>query len=404
MRHICLAGLFVGLALGCLPPQSPSGGRIKKSSKVGPESVKAEEKPDKKAEEEKPVLPAPSGKDDWLLFRRTPQQTGVTPTTVPNKLVVLWTFKAEDSFESAVAVSRGVVYAGSMDEHLYAVNLKDGKQKWKYKAGPFKAPPAVRGGLVYVGDLDGILHCVDGARGTKKWTFEAGAEAGGVNFHGDDVLFASHDENLYCLTRDGKQRWKFRTEGQIYGSVSVAEGKTFLVGCDSKLHVIDIAKGKELHSVDLGGQTAATAAVRGDKLYVGTMRNQVKAIDWKKGEEVWTYRPDRQAQAFYASAAVNDKYVVIGNRDNRVHCIDRKKGEVVWTFPTGNKVDSSPVIAGSRVVVGSLDGKVYVLDLASGKEVTKVTLDGPISAAPVVVGGKVLIGTQKGTLYCLGAQ
>src|SRR5262249_44664048 len=154
---------------------------------------------------------------------------------------------------------------------------------------------------------------------------------------------------------EGKENWKFKIDGPIYGTVSTSNGKTFLAGCDSQLHVIDVKKGKPDRSVDLGGQSAATAAVFGDVLYVGTMKNEVKAIDWKKGEEVWTYHPGRNGQAFYSSPAVNDKYVVIGNRDNRVHCIDRKKGTNVWKFSTENKVDSSPVIAGSYVVVGSLD-------------------------------------------------
>jgi outer membrane protein assembly factor BamB len=355
------------------------------------------------------VAIAPAGKvkapgDTWPLFRGSAEQVGFTQTPPDGKLDVLWTFKSEDSIESAVAVVDGVVYAASMDEHLYALDLAKGAQKWKYKAGPIKAPPAVRDGLVYVGDLDGLFHCVDAARGTKKWTFEAGAEIGGANFYRDSILFGSHDENLYCLDKNGKQRWKFKTEGPIYGSVSVADGKTFLVGCDSQLHVLDIDKGTELRSVDLAGQTAATAAVRGDTLYVGTMRNEVKAIDWKKGEVSWVYRSGRMGQAFYASAAVTDKAVVIGSRDNKVHAIDRQSGKGLWSFPTGNKVDSSPVIAGSKVVVGSLDGNLYVIDLTSGKEVTTVTLDGPISASPVVVNGKVLIGTQKGTLYCLGAK
>lgn len=344
--------------------------------------------------------------NDWPLFRRTPEQAGVTKDTVPDKLEVLWQFKTEDSIEGAVAVAGDVVYAASMDEYLYAINLTSGKEKWKYKAGPFKAPPAIRDGLVYAGDLDGKLHCIDAGKGTKKWIFdtESGTELGGANFHGSDVLFGSHDENLYCVDKDGKERWKFKIDGPIYGSVSVSAGKTFLAGCDSKVHVINVKDGKEERSVDLGGQTAATAAARGDVIYVGTMRNEVKAIDWKKGEVVWTYKAARNAQAFYSSAAVNEKYVVIGSRDNSVHCIDRKTGNGMWTFPTGNKVDSSPVIAGSRVVVGSLDGKVYVIDLEKGKQVTSVTLDSAIAAAPVVVGGKVLIGTQKGTLYCLGVK
>jgi outer membrane protein assembly factor BamB len=341
---------------------------------------------------------------DWPLFHGNAEQTGYTQSKLPDRLDVLWKFKTEDSFENAVAVADGVVFAANMDEHLYAIDLAKGTQKWKYKGGPFKAAPVFRAGVVYAGDLDGNFHAVDAARGTKKWSFEAGAEIGGANFHGDDLLVASHDENLYCLDRDGKQRWKFKTDGPIYGAVAVAQGKTFLVGCDSQMHVLDVAAGKEERAVDLDGQTGATAAVLGDQLYIGTMRNEVKAIDWKKGDVLWTYKPGRTAQAFFSSPAVTEQYVVIGGRDNKVHCIDRKTGAAVWAFDTAGRVDSSPVIAGSRVVVGSLDGNLYVLDLASGKKVQSVQLDGPVAASPVVVDGKVLIASQKGTLYCLGAK
>jgi outer membrane protein assembly factor BamB len=342
--------------------------------------------------------------DSWLLFHGNPQQTGVAAGKLPAKLDTLWTFKAGDAFESSVAIVDGVVFAGSMDEHVYAVNLKTGTQKWKFKAGPFKAPPSVRGGRVYVGDLDGNLYCLDADKGTKKWDFATGAEVGGVNFHGTDILVASHDENLYCLDKDGKQRWKFKTDGPIYGSVAIADGKTFLVGCDSQMHVIDVAKGKQESSVDLEGQSGATAAILGDRLYVGTMRNEVRAIDWKKGEVVWTYKGKRGGQAFFSSPAVTEKFVVIGSRDKFVHCIDRKTGVAAWTFPTGDRVDSSPVVVGDKVVVGSMDSHVYVLDLATGTLIQKIKVDGAVTGSPAVVGGLVLIGTQKGTLYCLGKK
>lgn len=339
---------------------------------------------------------------DWPVFHGNPEQTGVAAGKLPDKLETLWTFKTDDAFENAVAVAGGVVYAANMDEHLYAIDLTTGKQKWKYKGAPFKGSPAIKCDVVYVGDLDGLLHAVETKTGKKKWTFEANAEIGGVNFHQENILFASHDENLYCLTKDGKERWKFKTDGPIYGSPAVASGKTFLVGCDSQMHVIDVDKGKELGAVNLEGQTGGTAGVLGDVLYVGTMKNEVKAIDWKKGTVVWTYADSKQA--FYSSPAVTSKYVVIGSRDKMLHCIDRAKGTGVWTFATGNRVDSSPVIVGSRVVVGSLDKKLYVLDLDKGTKVQEILLDGPVAGSPVVVDGKVIIGTQKGTLYCLGKK
>jgi outer membrane protein assembly factor BamB len=339
----------------------------------------------------------------WPVFRGSADQVGVVKEELPARLEVLWTFKAEDAFEGAVAIAGATVFAGSMDEKLYAIDLAKGSPKWKYKGGPFKAPVAVRNGLVYAGDLDGNLHCVSAAKGDKSWVYETGAEVGGANFHGEDVLVASHDEHLHCIGKDGKRRWAFKTDGPIYGCPAVVQSRTFLVGCDSQMHVIDVKNGKEVRGVELGGQTGATAAVRGEMLYIGTMRNEVKAIDWKKGQVRWTYKP-RRAQAFFSSPAVTERLVVIGCRDNKVHAIDRQKGTMVWTFPTGDRVDSSPVVAGTKVVAASLDGNLYVLDLATGKQLQKLALFGKVSASPVVAGGKVLIGTQKGTLYCLGAK
>src|SRR5262245_4351906 len=101
---------------------------------------------------------------------------------LPAKLSVLWKFSASDPIEGAVTVKDGVVYVPSMDGHVYAVGLADGKKKWGYVAGkkdpaPFRAAPAVRDGLVYAGDVDGGLHCIDAKTGKRKWLFrEPGGE------------------------------------------------------------------------------------------------------------------------------------------------------------------------------------------------------------------------------------
>lgn len=142
----------------------------------------------------------------------------------------------------------------------------------------------------------------------------------------------------------------------------------------------------------------------GDHLYVGTMSNQLLAIRWKKPEIVWKFEAAKRQQPFYSSAALTDKLVVVGSRDKRIHAVDRKSGQSVWSFPTENRVDSSPVIVGSRVYAASMDGKLYVLDLAKGTEMKKFDLGAAITASPAVGGGCLVIGTEKGVLYCLGAK
>lgn len=344
---------------------------------------------------------------EWPLFRGGPLQDGVAGSALPDALAIRWKFQAKEAVEGAAAIVGATVYVASLDEHLYALDLATGKEKWRYKAAPMKAAPSVRGGAVYVGDGDGIFHCVDAATGKKRWTFEAGGEiVGGANFAGELVLFGSYgDETLYCLSPDGKEKWRFKTQGPVNGSPAVAGDRTFVAGCDGALHVLDTASGKEVAAIDLGGPAGATAAVRGDHLYVGTISsNTMLAIDWKQARTDWTFEPAKHQQPFYASAAVTEELVVAGSRDKHVYALDRKTGKEAWDFATQGKVDSSPVVAGKRVYVGSMDGNLYVLDLEKGNLLAKYPLGREIACSPAVAEGCLVIGTREGTVCCLSKK
>jgi outer membrane protein assembly factor BamB len=344
---------------------------------------------------------------DWPVFRGNPLQTGVAPAALPDQLEVRWRFKTKDSIEGTAAIANHVVYVGSFDEHLYALDLGAGTLKWKYKAGLIKTSVGVRGDTVYAGNADGVVHAVNAADGTKRWSYDTQTEiTSGISFAGENILFGSGDETLYCLSRDGKERWKFKVPGgPVMGTPAVVDGRTFAAGCDSTLHVLNTADGKEVAgTVDLGGQVGATVAVAGNELYVGTMSNEVLAVDWKKGEVLWRFEAAQRPQAFFASPAVRDQLVVAASRDKRVHALERKTGKEVWSFATDKKVDSSPVIAGDRVYVGSFDGSLYVLDLRQGKPLQKLELGSPITASGAVADNCLVIGASDGTLFCLGAK
>ncbi len=358
------------------------------------------------ADNKKETSPPAKADTDWSIFRGNPLQTGVAGAPLPDRLTIRWKFKAKDSVEGSAAIANGVVYIGAMDGSLHALDLATGKAKWTYKAGPIKGGPSYHDGKVFVGDADGIFHCVDANTGKKLWTYDAGGEVtSGGNFSGNTVIFGAYDEHLRCLSLDGKEVWKFNVPGgPVLASPVVAAGRTYVSGCDSTLHVIDTKTGKELGAVQLEGQTGASAAVVEDDLYVGTMSNQMLAIDLKKEAIKWKYEAAENPQPFFASPAVAGDLVVLGNRDKRVHAFVRQTGKPAWEFPTEGKVDSSPVIAGKRVYVGSQDGNLYVLDLAGGTLAQKLNLGGPISASPAVAAGYLVIGTQNGIVYGLGKE
>jgi eukaryotic-like serine/threonine-protein kinase len=269
---------------------------------------------------------------------------------------------------------------------------------------------AVSGEAVYVGDEDGKLHCVDAKTGHKRWVFDTEAEiTSAPNFFIDKVVFGAGNEILYCLDKEkgGTPLWTFKVPGgPVLGSPAIIDGKTFVAGCDSTLHVIDVKNGQESSRVELDGQVGATPALVGNFLYVGTMTNAVQAINWKDGKVAWSYEAMKRPQPFYASVAATPDLVLAGSRDRCLHALDRKSGAVKWVFSTGGKIDSSPVVAGQRVYFGSGDGKLYVVDIAAGTQVQAIELGkkGGILASPAVSDNRLVIGTVDGGLYCLGKK
>ena len=137
---------------------------------------------------------------DWPVFRGGPSQTAASKEPLPNPLMEVWTFKVGNAVESTAAIVGGVIYVGSMDGKLFALELASGKQKWQANVGSIKAPVGVHDGKVYVGNDDGLFQCLNAADGKEVWKFNSEAEVtSGIAFNRDAVLFGCGDEQLHCL-------------------------------------------------------------------------------------------------------------------------------------------------------------------------------------------------------------
>ena len=345
--------------------------------------------------------------DDWLSFRGNSQLTGVATAELPENLELLWTFETEDAIESTAAIAADVVYVGTLDGYLYAVNLEYGGLKWKYQAsGEIKSSPAVFNDVVYFGDGMGIFHAVDVQTGEPRWTFEAEAEIiSSANVAQDRLLFGSYDQFLYCLSaKDGSLVWKFETEGYVHGTPAIVNDAVVISGCDGYLRLINIADGVERQKIALGDYVAASPAIWNNRAYAGTFGNQVLCAGLESAEILWQYEHPERHFPFYASAAVTADMVVIGGRDKMAHALNSQTGEPLWTYPAKSRVDSSPVIVGERAFFGTVGGELVALNLNSGEKVWEFVVGAAIIASPSVVDGKLVIGADDGRIYCFGKK
>src|SRR5947209_12231225 len=137
------------------------------------------------------------------MFRANLQHTGVYQTKGVRKLHgVKWKFKTERVIEawfSSPTVADGVVYVGSDDGYLYAIDAQTGAQRWRFKTGDVVySSPAVAAGTVYVGSHDGHLYAVDGATGTEKWSFKTGYRVYSSPAVADGKVYFGSADSCFC--------------------------------------------------------------------------------------------------------------------------------------------------------------------------------------------------------------
>jgi outer membrane protein assembly factor BamB len=75
---------------------------------------------------------------------------------------VVWTFSTNGDVASSPAIAGNVIYVGSEDGCLYAINGTTGEKLWEYTTGDqITSSPAVCDGMVYVGSHDGKLYAFE---------------------------------------------------------------------------------------------------------------------------------------------------------------------------------------------------------------------------------------------------
>ncbi len=76
-----------------------------------------------------------------------------------SKLTQLWTYPAIGSISTSPAVVNGIIYFGSLDKSLYALDAQSRSILWSYQTGDgIYSSPTVVNGVVYVGSDSGKLY------------------------------------------------------------------------------------------------------------------------------------------------------------------------------------------------------------------------------------------------------
>jgi eukaryotic-like serine/threonine-protein kinase len=356
-------------------------------------------------------LCAPALSQDAPMFRQNLQHTGVyNATGVPKLNGIKWKFHTGGRVISSPAIVNGVVFVGSTDGNMYALNADTGSIKWKMTTGSWvNSSPAVASGTVYFESYDSNFYAVDATTGQLKWKFQTGGEKryAGKHLHhlepaaevmpdpwdfflsspsvwNDTVYFGSGDGAVYALDANkGALKWKFQTGDVVHSSPAIADGVLFIGSWDAHLYALDAVTGKEKWRFKTGDDPElhnhvgiqSSPVVADGIVYFGCRDSYVYAIDSATGKQKWNFSV--QGSWVNNSPVLHQGKVYFGTSIPGIfHAVDAKTGASLFQLPTGSPIFGSMALAEHTLYMGNFAGTLTAIDLNTQKSVWAFETDG----------------------------
>ena len=371
---------------------------------------------------------------------------------VPRASIDRWNHPADAGISTGPVVADGVVYVGSDDGKVHALDGAAGSVRWSFSVGPsMRDGLGVRDGVVYALGSGGRTAALDAATGRTLWSRRTGATLGLV-VTGHGMYAATDDSDIVALDdATGKERWRFRPDrtvverrlipygvpfapvvagGSVYvggdhGTVyalnarsgarrwrfrpaeprarmelTVANGIVYAFSLDGDVRALDGGTGAVRWSSRLGSRLLNRFVVAGDVVHLGDTDGVIHALDAATGKRLWRFRAETSEDAGLHLAAGRGLTYVVG-ADGTLHALDTSSGATRWSTPVDGGAGAHPVVLGDTVYIGGQNGMLHALNARTGASRWSYATAGFTAFAPVVADGTVYVGDWNGNVYAL---
>jgi eukaryotic-like serine/threonine-protein kinase len=269
-----------------------------------------------------------------------------------------------------------LVYFGSSDGNLYALDAYSGRMKWKYKTGGIiHSSPALYHGMVYFGSWDSYLYAVDAMSGNFRWKFKTGDQPVYHQMEGIQASPTCYNNSVYFGCRDGY------------------------------FYALGASSGKQLWKIDMKGSwVLTTAAVKDGVLYISTSDSYLFiAADAKTGVEKFRFKANGY---IYSSAAISGKRAYFGDFSGQLFMLNLNTGKPSAFFSTTGRIQyGEKLLKGNAIdfvsLIRSKDTTAYSTCVAVMTQLYRL---GPIVSSPAISSGVVYFGSADGYLYAVNLK
>ena len=359
----------------------------------------------------------------WSQWRANATHSS-TAQIGPSNLTVAWRFTTGGAVSSSASVENGVLYIGSQDKNIYALNADTGAFIWKFATNaPVESTVAVSNGKVYTGGDDGYVYCLDANTGALQWktfvngdlpfTFGNLVLKSSSAVIGDRVYVGSLDSYLYALDANkGNIVWTVKANGPIESSPATDGNAVYFTAEEpavGALYKVDATSGDVLWKKDLAYQPSFTG---GNEMLGSPSLAEGYVVASTNWGDYYCFKTDDGTLNWKFTNPSATEFIVsspIFLSDGTVLLIDKfdltsvylSNGWTQWTKYTGDELYVSPSYADGNAYMVTSQRHIFILDTThNGTIIANATLPSSTWSSPTIANGKLYIGCNDWNVYC----
>jgi outer membrane protein assembly factor BamB len=360
---------------------------------------------------------------------------------------------------SGTAFHDGIIYAGTSDGRVAAINSSTQSLEWFYTvvmlsggmscsqssvSAPIYGTPIVDGDLVYIGTYSGQVLALNilarsqnltfPQRGYGEWEWncpidnaKSNAIVADLLVSTDNIYVSSSNGRMYSLDKEfGDQNWESKVLDEKHRKLwtsPLIQGNTLYVSTyDGHIYALSSETGNLLDwSFESEAGFVSSPVVYEDTIFLGSFDRYLYAIEIGGNESMWKWKFPQEKPAgnwFWASPIVNEGIVYAGCLDGMVYAIEAETGKELWQFESQDSrgkpaaIISPPVLAGDLLIVANEAGNVYVIDPKTGdgerienpENGDKPTIDAQVRAPFCANEGLAYIRDEDNTLHVVDIE
>jgi len=195
--------------------------------------------------------------------------------------------------------------------------------------------------------------------------------------------------------------WKFQTGGPVSSSAAIVGDRVFIGSADSNVVCLALSDGRKLWTFRAGGPVEASPLVLDGRLYIGDVNTNFHCLDAATGTNLWTHGFEDKIKSsanWIVAPDGRSRHVLIGSYDFKLYSFDAVTGRSNWVYETGNYINGTAAISGGLTAFGGCDAIVHVVDVVNGRKLREIEAGAYIAASGAMDAGHLYVGHYENEL------